>query len=68
MSNLGVIAVSEVPNELAFKECTEIIKGVEENASTLLNDNRHLLQAVSSRLLEEETLDRERFLETLQSA
>ncbi len=68
MSSLGVIAVSEVPNDLAFKECTEILKNVEENASALLNDNRDLLDAVSSRLLEEETLDRQRFLETLQSA
>lgn len=68
MSNLGVIAVAEVPNELAFKECAEILKSVEEHANTLLEDNRHLLQAVSSRLLEEETLDRRRFLDIMQSA
>ena len=68
MSNLGVIAVAEVPDDLSFKECTEILKSVEENAGVLLKDNRHLLRAVSSRLLEEETLDRGRFLETLRSA
>lgn len=68
MSKLGVIAVSEVPSDLAFNECTEILKDVEENASQLLENNRHLLQAVSSRLLEEETLDRSRFLEIMQSA
>ncbi|MGE5545037.1 MAG: AAA family ATPase, partial [Bacillota bacterium] len=68
MSNLGVIAVSEIPNDLAFKECTEILKSVEDKASTLLGENRHLLHAVSSRLLEEETLDRERFMRIMQSA
>ena len=68
MSKLGVIAVSEVPGDLAFNECTEILKEVEEKASQLLKENRHLLCAVSSRLLEEETIDRGRFLEIMQSA
>ncbi len=68
MSNLGVIALTEVPNELAFKECSEILKSIEEKTAKLLEENRHLLEAVSSRLLEEETLERSRFLEILQTA
>jgi ATP-dependent Zn protease len=68
MSTLGVIAVTEVPSELVFKECTAMLKNIEEKTTNLLDDNRHLLQAVSSRLLEEETLERARFLDIIQTA
>ena len=68
MSTLGVIAVTEVPCELVFKECTAMLKNIEEKTTNLLDDNRHLLQAVSSRLLEEETLERARFLDIIQTA
>ncbi len=68
MSDLGVIAVAEVPKELVFEECTKVIRKAEERTKTLLNENLHLLEAISSRLIEEETLDRVRFLDIINGA
>jgi vesicle-fusing ATPase len=68
MSELGVVHNSDLPSEMLFQECTRIINNIEVETTGLLKEQRKSLDVVSARLLEEETLARDRFLEVLKSA
>jgi len=63
LSALGVVHEQDLPQEVMYRECVNIITETERETRELLNSNKHLLQRIVSRLMEEETLDRERFAE-----
>lgn len=63
MSDLGVIAEEEVPSDLFFQECKKIIRAMEAETRDLVEENKARIMRVAGRLREEETLDRESFVE-----
>ena len=68
LSELGIISPDDVPRDIIFSECTKIIKKLEEETMELLTEHKSLVQSVSMKLLEEETLDREKFTGILQAS
>lgn len=68
LSELGIISPDDVPREIIFSECTKIIKKLEEETRELLIEHKAQVQSVSMRLMEEETLDREKFISILQAS
>ncbi|NLV16498.1 MAG: AAA family ATPase [Syntrophomonadaceae bacterium] len=65
MSGLGVVNADDMPKDATSKECSQILQEVEAEVLQLLLQNRTLLEMVASKLMEEETLDRELFVATL---
>ncbi|MGE5404608.1 MAG: ATPase, partial [Candidatus Saccharibacteria bacterium] len=68
LSDVGIISTEEISKEMVFNECSRIIKELEEETLQLLEEHRRQMEAISSRLLEEETMDRERLVELMKSA
>ncbi|MGE5415300.1 MAG: AAA family ATPase [Acidobacteriota bacterium] len=68
LSDVGIISTEEISKEMVFNECSRIIKELEEETLQLLEDHRRHMEAISSRLLEEETMDRERLVELMKTA
>lgn len=62
LSSLGIVGVDQIPAESLFEECRSIISDLETRTRQLLMQYRDKLQAVASFLLEEEKLDRAKFL------
>lgn len=61
LSSLGVIHVEDLPQEALYKECAGIIRELEHKTKEMLVQCYPTLENVAQRLLEEETLNRERF-------
>ena len=68
MSELGPVASHRVPPDQGYRVAAEIAANLQQRVTQLLERNRPLLDAVSERLLAEETLSEEAFRELLASA
>jgi cell division protease FtsH len=65
LSSLGVVGQPEIPEGAIFKECQAIIKDMERATKELLKDKSHLIEKIASIMIREETLDRKKFLEII---
>ena len=65
LSSLGVVHEDDLPQEVMYQECVSIIKQLEEETTELLSSSEHFLERIVERLLEEESLERQRFIELL---
>ncbi|MGE5397926.1 MAG: AAA family ATPase [Chitinophagales bacterium] len=68
LSKLGAISGEDIPNDLIFNECSAIISDMETETRKMLQDKKDLLEIAAARLLEEETLDRMKFLDILKTS
>jgi cell division protease FtsH len=68
LSSLGVVRRSDSPDEIIYKECKEIIGRLEEKTRDLLLKHQKSLFSLAETILDEETLNRTRFLELLESS
>lgn len=65
LSSLGIIGEEDVPGESLYQECRKIIEELEKNTLQLLRDKKQILVRMATVIQEEETLDRQRFLELI---
>lgn len=68
LSSLGVVGKPDIPGEALFNECQAIINLMENKTIEMLRGRKRLLYIISNCILKEETIDRKRFLELLNSA
>lgn len=66
MSGLGVVG-SDIPGDKLYTECSRILEQIEDRTRCLLAENIEVLRKVSACILQEESLDRERFINLLPS-
>lgn len=62
LSSLGIINGDDIPGESLYRECHKIISGLEEATMDLLRKMENSLLGLAKYMVEEETIDRERFL------
>lgn len=65
LSPLGVVSSDNLPPEVFYGECKRIIDGAEQKTSSLLTENQDLLYQLADLLIQEESLDRQRFKEII---
>jgi cell division protease FtsH len=65
LSTLGVVHEDDLPQEVMYRECVSIIKQLEEETTEVLGGSQHFLERIVERLLEEESLERQRFVELI---
>lgn len=63
LSPLGVISGDHVPAEIYYHECKKIIADAETKTRSYLDENLTLLYHLADQLIQEESLDRQRFEE-----
>ncbi|MGS0764679.1 AAA family ATPase [Syntrophomonas curvata] len=63
LSSLGIISGDDVPGETLYRECHKIISNLEEATLELLGKMERSLLNLARSMVEEETIDRERFLQ-----
>ncbi len=61
LSRLGVVHAQDIPQEALYHECVNILKELEHKTKELLLQSYSTLENVAQKLLQEETLSRERF-------
>ncbi|MGE5371090.1 MAG: AAA family ATPase [Solirubrobacterales bacterium] len=66
LSAVGVVDVNEMPKEMAFQECSRLMQDIERETRDLLQRHLTTFERVARRLMEEETLNRERFIEVFE--
>jgi len=65
LSSLGVVNGSDIPRDALYKECQKIIRELDRKTSEMLKERRGQLTSIAQLLLEEETIDRNRFIQLL---
>ncbi|MGI6435677.1 MAG: AAA family ATPase [Syntrophomonadaceae bacterium] len=65
LSSLGIVHAKDLPQENLFQECKNIIVELEEQTLQLLQDKKEALFSLAARIQEEETIDRQRFVEII---
>ncbi|MGE5391316.1 MAG: AAA family ATPase [Deltaproteobacteria bacterium] len=68
LSGLGIVKGEHIPERLLFEECQQILFASEEQTRDLLNSNTDILYSVTEAILEEESMERERFQELFSGA
>jgi len=68
LSGLGIVRGEHIPERLLFEECQEILSASEQRTKDLLGSRTEILYSVTTVVLEEETIDRERFQEVFLGA
>ncbi|MEN6326889.1 MAG: AAA family ATPase [Syntrophomonas sp.] len=66
LSSLGIVDMAELTGEKIYDECKSIISTLETKTRDILQDKQLQLSAVASCLINEESIDRTRFMELLQ--
>jgi vesicle-fusing ATPase len=64
LSELGVVG-RDIPGDILYKECKSILDAIEQKTKQLLEVNRNIIWKVANGLLQEESIDRERFMSLL---
>ncbi|HZK43606.1 MAG TPA: AAA family ATPase [Syntrophomonadaceae bacterium] len=65
LSSLGIVNSSDVPTEILYKECKEILRKMEIKTQEVLEKRQTVLFNIADYILEEETIDREKLIELL---
>ncbi|NLX89396.1 MAG: AAA family ATPase [Syntrophomonadaceae bacterium] len=65
LSSLGIVHADDLPQESLFEECKNIIVELEHKAVKLLLDKKEALFALAASLQQEETIERQRFVEII---
>ncbi|MGI6452024.1 MAG: AAA family ATPase [Syntrophomonadaceae bacterium] len=68
LSSLGIVGITNIPSEVLYKECQGIIMDLDKRTRDLLINNELLLKKIAKCVLEEETIERQRFTNLIQSA
>ena len=68
LSSLGVVNIEDVPDPVLYEECRKIINEMESQTRRLLSENLPLLEKIASVLMEEESIDQQRFQGLVQKA
>jgi len=68
LASLGVVNIEEVPDPVLYEECRKIINEMESQTRRLLSENLPLLEKIASVLMEEESIDQQRFQGLVQKA
>lgn len=63
LSSLGVVSLSDMPQEKLFQECNAIIKKLEIKTKEVLEERRNILYKLAEIMIQEESIDRKRFIE-----
>lgn len=66
LSSLGIVDITELSSEKCYDECKSIISTMEAKTREVLKDKQKQLLAVAECLVNEESIDRVRFMELLQ--
>lgn len=61
LSGLGIVG-SDIPGEILYRECKSLLEQIEKAARTLLEKNIELIWNIAHCLLQEESIDRDRFI------
>lgn len=61
LSGLGIVKGEHIPERMLFEECQEILAQSEQQTRELLTEKTEVLYSIAGAILEEETMDRERF-------
>lgn len=61
LSGLGVVG-GDIPGEILYRECKSLLEQVEKATRQLLEQNMNLIWKIARCLLQEESMDRERFI------
>ncbi|NLT20360.1 MAG: AAA family ATPase [Syntrophomonadaceae bacterium] len=65
LSSLGIVFIDDIPTQVLYDECKNIIKRLEEQTMQLLKYNYILLERIADTIFEEETIDQQRFQQLL---
>lgn len=65
LSSLGIVHAEDLPRDNLFQECKNIIVELEQKTLQLLQDKKEALFSLAARIQEEETIDRQRFVEII---
>jgi len=68
MSELGVVSVEELPDDIRHQVISQVLRGQEERVKDYLNTRRELLVRVAERVLSEERLSGEDFRALLEES
>ncbi|MGI5911784.1 MAG: AAA family ATPase [Syntrophomonadaceae bacterium] len=63
LSSLGIVNSQDIPGETLYQECHKIISELEGATLEILKKMEDTLNKLASSMIEEETMDRERFLQ-----
>lgn len=63
LSSLGIISGDDIPGETLYRECHKIISDLEKTTLEMLGKMQKSLFNLAQSMVEEETIDRERFLQ-----
>lgn len=66
LSAMGIVHEEDIPKENLFKECKQIIMELESRTIDLLQEKKQALFSLAARIQDEESIDRQRFIEILQ--
>lgn len=61
LSSLGVVNIDDVPDQMLYSECREIISEMESKTRQLISERLPYLQKIAAVLLDEESIDQTRF-------
>ncbi len=67
LSSIGVVNSEDIPGEIIYQECKKILSDLEEKTRNLLEENQRSLDYLAEKLMVEETIDRESFVELIQA-
>jgi vesicle-fusing ATPase len=65
LSSLGIVHAEDLPQESLFEECKNIIVDLEQKTIKLLQDKKDALFTLAASIQQEETIDRQRFVEII---
>jgi len=63
LSSLGIISGDDIPGEMLYRECHKIIGDLEKITLDMLRKMEHSLHSLAKYLVDEESIDREHFLQ-----
>ncbi len=68
LSSLGIVHDADIPRDVFYNECKEIISELEEKTRKILLDNEKTLYAIAQFLRDKETIDRKSFVGLMKKA
>jgi len=68
LSSLGIVNINNTPEDVLYKECSSIINTLDQKTKAILEERKHVLNKIAKSAMDEETIDRNRFIELMQSA
>lgn len=63
LSSLGIVQTEDIPQEILYNECRQIITALEKETEKILLTHKELLFKLAERLLETESFERKQFIE-----